>query len=305
LNFGEGARVTVGPGARLDVLEQTADGVTVALRRGLAQFDIHPGGVRRWKVESAGITVEVVGTQFTVERSRSAVRVEVQRGRVLVRGAEVPDRVQALEAGRVLVVETLREGHVAPATRAEPSLPHAQPGQRAREPEPPPAGAKASASSDPAASWRQAASEQDWQRAWEALGPDGVVRQTRQADSIEDLFTLADVARRSGHPDAAIGPLQEIVTGHARDPRASVASFTLGRVWLDALGNPGRAVSAFQRALALGLPMTLAEDAEARLVEALARSGRADEARAAAERYHRHHPNGARRADVDRWSPAR
>jgi transmembrane sensor len=113
------------------------------------------------------------------------------------------------------------------------------------------------------------------------------------------------VARRSGHPDVAVGPLQEIVTRHARDPRASVASFTLGRVWLDALGNPGQAVLAFQRALALKLPMTLAEDAEARLVEALARSGRAEEARAAADRYRSHHPSGARRADVDRWSPAR
>jgi hypothetical protein len=76
-------------------------------------------------------------------------------------------------------------------------------------------------------------------------------------------------------------------------------------VWLDALGNPAQAVLAFQRALDLELPMTLAEDAEARLVEALVRAGRADKARAAADRYRSHHPNGARRADVDRWSPAR
>jgi transmembrane sensor len=305
LNFGQGARVTVGPGARLDVLEQSADGVTLALRRGLAQFDIQPGGVRRWKVESAGIAVEVVGTQFSVERSQSTVRVEVQRGRVLVRGAEVPDRVQSLEAGRVLAVETGREQPVAPVPPTEPAQPAAEPVPRAPEPEPPPAGASPSALFDSAPSWRKAASEQDWQRAWDALGPDGLARQTRQTDSVEDLFTLADVARRSGHPAAAIGPLEEIVTRHPKDPRASVASFTLGRVQLDALGNPGQAVLAFQRALALELPQTLAEDAEARLVEALARSGRTDAARAAAEQYRRHHPDGARRGDVDRWSPAR
>jgi transmembrane sensor len=305
LNFGAGARVTVGPGARLDVLEQAADGVALALRRGLAQFDIPPGGARRWKVESAGVTVEVVGTQFSVERSRSSVRVEVQRGRVLVRGTEVPDRVQALEAGRVLVVETVPVEQAASPQGPASAPSAAEAVMRAPEPGPPAPSADPSASRDSASSWRKAASEQDWQRAWDALGPEGVAKQTQQTGSIEDLFTLADVARRSGHPDAAIRPLQEIVKRHARDPRASVASFTLGRLWLDALGNPGQAVGAFRRALALELPKTLAEDAEARLVEALARAGRVDEARVAADQYRSHHPNGARRADVDRWSPAR
>jgi len=303
LDFGDGARITVGPATRLDVLEQAAHNVTLALRQGLAQFDIRPGGARHWQIESAGVTVEVVGTQFSVERSPNTVRVEVQRGRVLVRGAAVPDQVQALDAGRVLIVDTAREGQLVSKARAEPSASQVQPATSALSPSRPPMRGTASNQLVTAQSWRQAAFAQEWQLAWDTLGPDGVVQQSRQTESVTDLFALADVARRSGHPEASVGPLQILVESHAQDPRASVAAFTLGRVWLDALGRPSEAVTAFQRALALDLPVTLAEDAQARLVEALAKSGAPAQSRAAAELYRSRYPNGTRRADVDRWSP--
>ena len=313
LDFGEGAYVTVGPQARLDVLEQAAHSVTFALRHGLAQFDIRPGGARHWQIESAGVTVEVVGTQFSVERQPTSVRVEVQRGRVLVRGAQVPDQVQALEAGRVLIVETAREQRAPSQQQAEPEASQADtaanadavPNVVASAPGAARAGIANSAATRNGAApvWRQAAANQDWQRAWESLGPEGVAQQIQEIDNVTDLFTLADVARRSGHPAAAVSLLQQIVARHASDPRAAVAEFTLGRVWLESLGSPAEAARAFEQALTMNLPGTLAEDARARLVEALAKSGDAARARAAAEAYLSLYPSGSRRADVERWSP--
>jgi transmembrane sensor len=302
VDFGEGAYVTVGAMARLDVLEQTSHNLTFALRQGLAQFDIRPGGVRHWQIESAGVTVEVVGTQFSIERQLASVRVEVQRGRVLVRGAQVPDQVLAMEAGRVLTVETAPEPHVPSRQRAAAAVPQNGGSHSAAGRAHPPTRV-VSPTSTPI--WREAAAVHDWQRAWESLAAEGVAQQSQIVDDLTDLFSLADVARRSGHPAAAINPLQQIIARHSNDPRAAVAAFTLGRVWLESLGNPTQAASAFEQALTMNLPGTLAEDARARLVEALAKSGDIARARVAAEAYHKSYPNGARRADVERWSPPR
>ena len=81
-----------------------------------------------------------------------------------------------------------------------------------------------------------------------------------------------------------------------------MAAVTLGRLELQ-LQRPGRAVGAFDRALARGLPPSLAEGVRARRVEALARAGRAQEAREAAREYQRRYPGGRWTDEVERWSP--
>jgi transmembrane sensor len=303
IDFGSGALVNVGAGARLDVLEQSSRTVVLALRRGLTQYDIRPGGARRWRIESGSITVEVVGTQFSVERSEKAVRVEVQRGRVLVRGQGVPDTVQALDAGHALVVEVSAppiNGNTAEeakptSTESNSLLPRAV----SNKAETAPATAGAPKTDD----WRTAAARQDWNQAWETLGQDGIARETAHTDDVALLLSLADVARLSGHPSDSLTPLRQIVGGHPEDPRSAMAAFTLGRVLLDALGNPVQAAFAFEKALALKLPASLAEDAQARLVEAHKKAGAIAQARDAAATYRTRYPGGRRRADVDRWSP--
>ncbi len=302
IDFGSGALVNVGAGARLDVLEQSSRTVVLALRRGLTQYDIRPGGARRWRIESGGVTVEVVGTQFSVERSEKIVRVEVQRGRVLVRGQGVPDTVQALDAGHALVVELPEppsKGNAAEeakpvSAQSNPSLPRAVSNKADRT-------SATAGTIEP--DWRIAAARQDWNQAWETLGRDGIARETAHTDDVALLLSLADVARLSGHPSESLTPLRQIVGGHPEDPRSAMAAFTLGRVLLDALGNPVQAAFAFEKAIALRLPASLAEDAQARLVEALAKAGAIAQARAAAATYRTRYPAGRRRADVDRWSP--
>jgi transmembrane sensor len=282
IELGDGGHVRVEAGARLDVLDQSARSVSFALRQGLVHFDIRPGGSRQWRIECGAVSVEVVGTRFLVERNGPRVRVEVERGRVLVRGEGVTDHVQALDAGGRLVVtgSPPAEADVVPLE----SLPLADAGTSAVAP------------------WRTAARDRDWKRAWEALGASGVAQEAARSDDVAELLALADIARLSGHPSEAVAPLDLVVQRHAGDPRAALAAFTLGRLLLDSLGQPARAASALELAVALRLPAALAEDAHARLVEAYARAGDTARARTWADTYRSRYPDGRRAADVDRWS---
>ena len=97
--------------------------------------------------------------------------------------------------------------------------------------------------------------------------------------------------------------LSLVVQDHPSDARAAVAAFTLGRLELDTLGEARPAATAFARAIALGLPGGLVEDAYARLVEAHARGGDPEAARAAASDYERRYPGGTRSSTMRRWVP--
>lgn len=321
----DGSAIALSAGARITTLESTASLFSALLAAGRADFSVKPGGPRRWAIECGLVTVEVVGTRFTVDRDAARVRVEVSEGVVLVRGERVPDRVRRLSAGESLeIAEERREPAVqdgvasSPKPRAGSASPI--PDSSARLPIAPPASAIAPlptaplptapasvtaplppASAEPRASWRDLMKQGEHKRAYESLGREGLAEQARAA-SVDDLLALADVARLSGHPADAVGPLQRVVDGHPGDARAGLAAFTLGRVALDSLGRHALAANAFSRALALGVPGALREDASARLVEARARGGDRAGAREAAEAYARAYPNGRHTASVRRWA---
>ena len=293
----DGSRVTLSGGARFEPLLSTSSSFVAMLQTGRADFEVHPGGPRRWQIECGLATVEVVGTGFSCTREPGRLRVAVQHGAVLVRGDQVRDRAQRLTAGQSLeIVDPL----LAP--------PAAAPG-RAPAPEPtaapePTGDAAPTVLTPPLAhvSWRELAQSGRQRDAFAALGARGLIRETRQA-GVADLLLLADVARLSGHPRDAVAPLQRILDTYPRDAQAPLAAFALGRLELDALDAPAQAARALDRALALGLPQTLREDARARLVEAHARAGDAGAARAAAAAYQREFPDGRYRARIDSQLP--
>jgi hypothetical protein len=98
--------------------------------------------------------------------------------------------------------------------------------------------------------------------------------------------------------------LETAVAAEPGGHRAAIACFTLGRLYLEELGQPGSAARAFERSLAAGTPLGLEEDVRARLVEARAKMADATGARRAAEQYRARFPGGRRAADVERWSPS-
>ncbi|AKF10926.1 FecR family protein [Sandaracinus amylolyticus] len=118
----DGSVIAIAPGAALEPLENSGERFSLHLREGRARFDVRPGGPRRWTIEAGAVTVEVVGTAFEVDRAPDGVRVQVERGRVLVRGESVPDRVRSLGAGESIHVAT-----PAPVRDVEPTEPSADP----------------------------------------------------------------------------------------------------------------------------------------------------------------------------------
>lgn len=170
---------------------------------------------------------------------------------------------------------------------------------------PAPAAALPHAARTTGPSWREEAAQGHHAEAYALLGSSGLEREVGRAASSEDLFTLADVARLSGHPERARAPLARLLELHPHDARAPLAAATLGRIELD-LGQPQRAARAFERALSLGAPLALEEDLRVRLVESWVRAGALDAARAAGVLYRKRFPDGRRKAEVDRWlsSPA-
>ncbi len=83
------------------------------------------------------------------------------------------------------------------------------------------------------------------------------------AEDLGALVAAASAAQRDGDLDRAASLLHRAMAHD--DPRAALAAYTLGRLEMDELRRPARARAAFRRALALGLPERLAQQAEARL----------------------------------------
>jgi transmembrane sensor len=263
--FADGSGVVIGEGAVVEVLENTGERFVTALRSGVSTFDVHPGGPRRWVIESGHVRVEVVGTKFTVTRSPGHVRVLVDHGVVLVRGDRVPDGVQRLTAGAELdVVE------------------ESSPSGSALLPPPPPTPAASDAPPVPPAGSPSA-------RASEATAGLSTRAALREAERAE---TRGDV-------DEAISRLRTVVDAGGKDTRTAVASFSLARLLL--ARRPWEAAAVLRAALDRGMPLALEEDARARVVEAYASSGDHAAAEAAATEYLDRYPEGAHRAEVERW----
>ncbi len=197
---------------------------------------------------------------------------------------------------------------VAPSASASPGLPAASSGAPAAPSAAPAVVAAPGASSGsagasrgpegPSSAWRELMRQGAFGDAYEALGAGGVSRASQQA-SVDDLFALADVARRSGHPREAVGPLSQIV--QRGGGQAALAAFTLGRLHMDQLGEPAAAAQDFERAVGLGLGGSLREDALVRQVTALARSGQRDRAQEAARACVAQYPGARKR--LEPWLP--
>jgi transmembrane sensor len=268
---------------RLTTLESSEQAFVLLLHEGRAHFEVTPGGPRRWTIECGLVTVEVVGTIFTITRDKApeVVIVEVERGAVLVRGDLVEDRVQRLGPGDRLEVRAPVERVAAVEMVPDIAPPETEELVAPARPE-----------------WRELADRNQYREAYESLGDEGFRREVERA-GVNELFALADVARLGGHPNDAIPPLERIVSEYPANSRASLAAFTLGRIHFDNRGDAARAIELFDRALALGLPPELAQAALARLAQARARTGDAAGASAAARQYLERYPSGPHRAALE------
>lgn len=275
-SLGGGSWIRASEDVRAVVVESSPERLEILLEEGRIEVEIVPGGVRRVEIETGLARITVVGTHFVVGRDADAVQVSVSRGRVLVRGDLVPGRARIVTAGEDL---TVRE-----------PLPVESPVEAPLEEIPTEASHLPPRRATP---WRDLADTGAYGEAWEALGTEGLDREMRSS-SPADLLALADVARRSGHPEEAVAPLERLLSRFPDDPDAALGAFTLGRLRADALGQPARAAEAFELALGGHLPSSLLPDTLSRLALAYEAAGEHDAARRTAERYLASYPGGAR-----------
>jgi transmembrane sensor len=292
LPLGDGMEAHYDPGSKLDVRERTTERVVVAMQSGAARFNVRHDPRRLFRVEAGGVVVEDLGTVFAVEHRGTSVSVAVTEGSVAVSFADPKDG---------LVKRTLAAGErdVFPSTPPAPAV-------AAAVPSPEPATATPSSDAEKAGSlapdWRELKRAGKHRRAYELLAPTGF-RDVR--DEPGDLLLASDVARLSNHPADAAKLLRRLLAGHARDPRAPSAAFTLGWVLMNELGRPREAARAFAQAESLAPRGNLAEDALARAVEAWFRTGDRTRANAELERYRKSYPGGRHLAALERLVRAR
>jgi len=288
----EDASVVMPIGAPVRTVQAEPGLLWLELERASARFVVAPQHGRLVRVSAAGVQIEVVGTAFTVTRTESQVQVLVTEGKVRVRAGE---RESLLSAGDQGVFSAAPVGARAPLEVVEEDATEEVMAvvPEATTPRTPKRIVKRV---NPAATWRALAEQGDFGTAWTALQQEGA-----PDDEPGDLLRAADVARLSGHPGASVVPLRRVLTQFGKDPRASLAAFTLGRVLLDDLGDPRGAAEAFLEAHALAPRSPLAPDALARAVEALARAGDTAAANTTALQFLRDFPQSGRVEAVRRW----
>ncbi|MEM7609118.1 MAG: FecR domain-containing protein [Myxococcota bacterium] len=290
LTLRDGSTVRPAASASIQVLEDVEGRSELELSAGSAVFDVVPDPDRVFRVAAGPVSVEVLGTSFTVAREGEQSSVEVRRGRVRVRWEGGEAVLARGESGRFPPAEPV----VGPES-AEESVEVERPVRSTRRR----AAAEPEAAPEPAPTpWETLARDGRYGDAYEALEQEGGAARVR--GSAQELMLAADVARLSGHPRRALEPLQRTLREYARDPRAPLAAFTLGRVYLEELGQPREAASTFARARRLSPGGSLAEDALAREVEAWDRAGEAGRAREVALEYLRLFPSGRRVSSVRR-----
>lgn len=286
--FADGSRVdatsagTTVAWSRQDDLVWSLELLTGSVRCAVAG-DAGPAPQREVRVGS----YRVLGSgAFVVERREASANVHVEAGSVSLVGPD--DETSRLEAGSTRSVP-LRASDLEPASPPEARAEAGRPNPPPIEPTP-----RAARGADDV---RELARQGRFDEAYQAAEAGGLAA---RADDVDTLLLVADVARRGGHPAGAALPLGRIVRERRDDPRAPAAAFALGRLTLDELGRPKDAAESFADCRRLAPSGPLSEDALAREVEARARAGDGERARALAVEYATAYPYGRRLADVQR-----
>jgi transmembrane sensor len=276
VSFADGSHIELSAGSELVPTRNDARELGLRLTRGRARFVVTPGGHRRWQIDAGLATVEVIGTVFVVDRTAPDLHVSVERGHVRVSASD--ERHWDLLAGDDVWVASPPV-----AVASSPTFP-------------PPAEAL---SATPVATARDRSAQP---HRTVALDEEPGEHDEIASASPRELMLLADVARLSGRPTDAIEPLAYLVEHHPESVEASLAAVMLGRVAQDASNDPAAAARAFERAEALGVPASLADDVEGRLALAYLATGDARGVERA-RHYLETHPDGrhasALRARVD------
>jgi len=276
VDLSDGSHIEVDPQAKLAVLSGDPSDVHVELQSGAALFEVSHAPRRSFVVSARGVDIRVIGTRFRVNLDGTErVHVAVERGVVEVRRHGHDEAVQRLAAGEEGTL--MADGSIS-------ALP-----PRAAEVAPPSGGATSPSTANPSAETVAA----------EPKSP-GVDSPTSSGNAMDarQLFDAASAARRAGKNAQAAGLFDSLRRRFPGDARAGLSAFELGRLRMDALGDPSGAMEALSQAISLSPSGSFREDAQARLVYAA--DAMHDDARCRAMRqaYVARYPRGVHAVNV-------
>jgi transmembrane sensor len=273
VTLADGSRVELGASTRARLTSARRQAIRIDLERGSVDIEATHVDGRTFVVGAGGYEVRVVGTHFAVRRDPGdQVSVRVDRGAVEVAAvANAGGETRRLAAGEQWSAPDGAQVHAAPAIEPAPAIapPPSSPATTVEPPAPPPHVASASG----------AAAHRD--------------------ESARELFDDAQRARADGQPYDAARAFDRLRRTYPQDPRAALSAFELGRLRLDALGDPRGAEEALRDAIALGPSSPFREDAESRRVEALWRMGDVSGCASARASYLARWPRGTYRRAVE------
>jgi transmembrane sensor len=263
----------------------SASEVRVRLDRGTFRFDVAKKPTRRFSVLAGRVEVRVIGTTFTVRRD-TAASVRVERGVVEV-WVEGTQRA-VLTAGQSWDEAPLAVAPTVPAV--EPIVVEAEPVDTV-ESEPRPTRAVRPA--------RRASPKAAAPSAPEPLPPlPSSITPVTLPDDPSTLFKVALDARRAGRTSEAAQALRQFVARFPDDSRAGLALFELGRLEMDQLRSPSRAIDSLTQAVAKAPSGAFVEDALARITRLHHELKHADACRAAKDSYLKRFPSGVHAATL-------
>lgn len=284
----EGSVVQAAPASAGALELASSSEVRVRLDRGSFRFDVAKKPTRRFSVIAGHVEVRVVGTTFTVRREATA-SVQVERGvvEVWVDGSQRA----VLTAGQRWDEAPLA---VAPEVAAEPielaPEPDA-PEMVAPEPRPTKRTVKRVGSGKVKSTGGATAPE--------PLPPPVSSATPTLPDDPSTLFKVALDARRAGRAGEAAQALRHFVAQFPDDSRAGLALFELGRLEMDQLRSPARALESLEQAVAKGPSGSFVEDAMARLARLHHELRHGEACRAAKASYLKRFPSGVHAATLE------
>lgn len=285
----EGTLIELDPRSEVELLRSNARSVQVSLHAGSARFDVAKRRTRRFSVHAGEVEILVTGTQFRVKRSPSLggerIRVDVDEGSVEVqRSGSPPVRLSVGENWSTFVRQS--EAVSETPARSNDDLSQEQSQAPAKDATQSPSSAS---NEDIEAERRAAQREKRRAQAEDAR---------RETDEASTLFERGNAARRLGRVREAADLYAALVSEYARDQKAPLAAFELGRIRMDSLGDMQGAIAALERALQLDARRAFAEDALARIVLAQESLGDKRACESARGRYLSRYPDGIHASHV-------
>jgi len=311
VRFSEGSSLVLAPGTRMRVTETSAEGAGVLIEQGKVHATIeHNDRGTRWTLRAGPFEVRVMGTIFDAQWDARAEVFELSMldGSVTVTGPLLASD-RAIVAGERLLI-SVREKRMelraaqadlpsspepAPPTEAAaaappeaPAAPVVEPAEPSSAPKPRSTAAASREAAESPPSWRELAEGGRYKDALEAAERAGFSKEVGRA-SASELLTLADAARFAGSPARA---REALLAARQRFGARGKSAFLIGKIAADQQGAYGDAITWFETYLREEPGGPLAEQALGRILEIRKRTDPAG-ARAVAERYLSHYPNGA------------